>query len=92
MVKPLKHKDKRTYLWQILIALDQLFNTLLAGYADETLSARAYRMRARKKRWAIVRKVIDTIFFFEKDHCYNAFISELIQNHKPDGYENYKQY
>ena len=29
---------------QVLIALDQLANTLLAGHADETLSARAYRL------------------------------------------------
>lgn len=29
---------------QILITLDQLANAILAGHADETLSARAYRL------------------------------------------------
>ena len=29
---------------QFLIALDQLANTLVGGYADETLSARAHRV------------------------------------------------
>ena len=29
---------------QVLIALDQLANAILAGHADETLSARAYRL------------------------------------------------
>lgn len=42
---------------QILIALDQLANTLLAGHADETLSARAYRLsRDRGRHWP--RRVI----------------------------------
>jgi hypothetical protein len=29
---------------QVIIALDQLANAILAGHADETLSARAYRL------------------------------------------------
>ena len=29
---------------QVLIVLDQLANAILAGHADETLSARAYRL------------------------------------------------
>ena len=33
---------------QVAIAFDQLINTLLGGYADETLSARAHRMRVKK--------------------------------------------
>lgn len=31
------------YWKQVLIALDQLLNTLFRGYADETLSSRAWR-------------------------------------------------
>lgn len=33
----------KRYLWNLLIALDQLANTLLAGWPDETLSARTHR-------------------------------------------------
>ena len=37
---------------QVLIALDQLANAILAGHADETLSARAYRLsRDRGRHW-----------------------------------------
>ena len=32
---------------QVLIAFDQLANTLIGGHADETLSARAHRMRVK---------------------------------------------
>jgi hypothetical protein len=38
------------YLKQVLIALDQLLNTLFKGYADETLSSRAYRLRVERGR------------------------------------------
>ena len=36
---------------QIAIAFDQLINAVLGGYADETLSARAHRMRVKKQRY-----------------------------------------
>ena len=50
---------------QILISLDQLANLLLAGHADETLSARAYRIsRDQNQRWP--RRVIDAIFFWDE--------------------------
>ena len=74
---------KRKYLHQLLIAIDQLLNTLLAGYADETLSSRAYRSQHDKLRWKIVRIILDGLFFWEKEHCKNAFISELKQGHLP---------
>jgi len=36
---------------QIAIAIDQLANTLLGGTADETMSARAHRMRVKGHRY-----------------------------------------
>lgn len=36
---------------QFLIAADQLINTLLGGMADETLSARAHRMRTKEHKY-----------------------------------------
>ena len=35
---------------QFLIAADQLANTLIGGYADETLSARAHRVAEGEAR------------------------------------------
>lgn len=61
--------------FQVLVALDQLANTFLGGYADETLSSRAYRRRLRGKggcAW-----VIDHIFFWQDEHCKASYESEL---------------
>lgn len=37
----------RHWLKQILVAVDQLANTILGGWADETLSSRLWRNRHR---------------------------------------------
>ena len=49
-------------LEQIPIALDQLVNTVFGGWADETISSRAWRKRGDGRGWALLRKVIDAIF------------------------------
>lgn len=36
-------------MMQFLIAVDQLINTILGGKADETMSARAHRMRVKRQ-------------------------------------------
>lgn len=61
--------------FQILVALDQLINTMIGGYADETLSSRAHRRRLRGKGG--VAWVIDHIFFWQDEHCKTAYESEL---------------
>ena len=68
---------------QVLIAVDQVFNTLLGGMADETLSARAYRQRD-KHPWRMW--VIDRLFFFDGEHCYNSWLSEINRKHLPTVY------
>lgn len=65
---------------QILIALDQLANTLIGGMADETISARAHR-----SGWLRTERAIDWIFR-EPGHCANAYTSELLRKHLPKGY------
>ena len=69
-------------LWNLVISLDQCFNCLLgSGYADETLSAHSHRTQD----WR--RYTINKIFFWQKDHCYEAYISELQRKHLPRGYD-----
>lgn len=68
---------------QILIAIDQLANAVFAGYADETLSSRAWRMRKRKKRWAMARRIIDGLFFWQNEHCFQAYESERLRKQLP---------
>ena len=62
---------------QIPIALDQLVNTLFGGWADETISSVAWRKRNEGRGWALLRKMIDTLFFWQKNHCEQAYRSEL---------------
>lgn len=80
---------RRNYFHQLAIAVDQLFNALLAGYADETLSSRAYRCQFDKRRWKIVRILIDGIFFWQEEHCRQSYINELIRGHLPGHYSKY---
>ena len=63
---------------QIAISIDQFANAVLGGDVDETLSSRAYRMQQRKQPfWGWTATAIDLLFFWQKDHCKNAYESEL---------------
>lgn len=80
-----------------MIAFDQLLNTLIPdGMADETLSARAHRMRDKKQRlWGWTANAIDLLFFWQKDshgvrnHCKASYESEVKRRHLPDHYKQY---
>lgn len=64
------------YLKNMVIAVDQLVNTFIGGWPDETMSSYAYRMEAQSKPWGFMRRVIDTLFFWELYHCRDSFTSE----------------
>lgn len=66
-----------SYPKAVLIALDQLLNTLCFGWPDETISSRSYRWDIHGKRhWP--RAMIDRIakVFGDNDHCRESYISE----------------
>lgn len=66
------------WLLQVLIGLDQLVNTLVGGFADETLSSRAHRMREKgQPYWRWTAAFIDMLFFWQKEHCKAAWHSEM---------------
>ena len=72
-----------SYGKNLLIAIDQLFSALIGYPCDETLSSLAYRWELNgKRKW--VRMLIDTLFFFQKDHCREAYESELKRAHLPE--------
>lgn len=77
-------------LFKLAISIDQLFNTLLSGYPDETLSARTYRMavleKEPKRRWRFMYKLVNSIFFWQEDHCKHAFQFEVASKDLPEGY------
>lgn len=64
-----------TYGKRTLIAIDQLFNAILGGWPDETLSSRCYRWdRGGVRTWP--RKFVDWLFFWQKAHCKSSYESE----------------
>jgi hypothetical protein len=73
--------------YQGWIAFDQWINALAGGWADETISARAYR-RARQgiRKWEILEKVINGLFFWERGHCHNAYVMEVSRMQMPPAY------
>ena len=74
-------------LHQLAVSIDQVFNVLVCiitfkpGWADETLSAAAYRESLSGRRFC--EKFINTLFFWQEEHCKNAYLSEIQRNHLP---------
>lgn len=65
------------WLKQVFLAVDQLLNALLNGWADETLSSRAWR-QALKGR-PMMALAIDVLFFFSPNHCATSYENEKLQ-------------
>lgn len=62
----------RRYALRVLIAGDQLINTLLGGDPDETLSDSLYRHKTEGKRFAcVICRFLDN---FERDHCRKSWL------------------
>ncbi len=53
------------YIKNLLIVIDQLINTFSGGDPDETLSSRF----GKRSKSNALRKIINTLFFWQKDHC-----------------------
>lgn len=66
------------WMFQILVALDQLANTVFCrGYADETMSSAVYRMERDGRFWGRLRRVVDAVMFFDPIHCYRSYLAGL---------------
>lgn len=82
-------------LHQMVVAFDQFLNTCIpGGMADETLSARAHRMREKKQKyWGWTANAIDLLFFWQKDeqgnrnHCKTSYESEVNRSQLPKHYQ-----
>ena len=70
----------KTYIINILIAIDQLGTTLIGGYPDETISSFMYRMDNKNRiSGRILRPIIDWLFSWQGlqgGHCYHAYLYE----------------
>lgn len=75
------------YIINVLLGIDQLFNTLIGGAPDETLSAASYRMNRDGRFWGFLMYPIDWLFFWQgPNHCYNAYVKELNRSQYPPEY------
>ena len=71
------------YAINILIAIDQLITAILGGWPDETLSSYAWRLEMQGKPGGVFRKLIDKIFFWDPNHCYNSWLAEKRRHQLP---------
>lgn len=73
-------------LQQKAIAVDQLINTFIrGGMADETISARAWRNR--DKGWGYFVRLVNTLFFWQDNHCRSAYEAEATRKQLPEEYQ-----
>jgi hypothetical protein len=55
----------------VFVSCDQVINAVCAGFADETLSARAFRLGSKAKRldrwdqWRVVWVIADVLFIWQ---------------------------
>jgi hypothetical protein len=68
------------WIKQVLVALDQFVNAVFLGWADETFSARCWRLRERPL-WGLARRVVDlpARIFRDKNHCEASYRSEQLR-------------
>jgi hypothetical protein len=84
-------KIVKTWCFHVAIAIDQLGNSIIGGFPDETISARCHR----EKRWQ--KYLIDyTLFFWQKDengrrHCEQCYWYERERMDLPVEYRKTKK-
>lgn len=77
------------WFWQLLLALTQILNTMIppldgtVGWADESMSARAFRAKRDGHRLGFMADIINWLFFWQEDHCKAAYLSEADRRVKP---------
>jgi hypothetical protein len=81
------------YLQQIWMGVDQLVNALIPPFtgvvssAGETLSARAFRAWRDGRPWGrVMLPFINTIFFWQDNHCRGAHARLMERTYLPDEY------
>jgi hypothetical protein len=55
-----------SYFWNLLISIDQLFNTIGGGDPDETISSRAGKVEHKN---TFAKYLCKFLGLFDKDHC-----------------------
>jgi hypothetical protein len=75
-----------SYYLAIKVSVSRLINALLCGYSGEMLSARAYRLRNCSLFWGVVKEVLDSVFWWQLEHCRGCYEFEKASSDKPEEY------
>lgn len=75
----IRKRGWRPYLLNLLIGIDQFFNSILGGAPDETISSRCARGQKRWY-WRLLGGLLNTI---QAGHCAVALESEKERLHEP---------
>ena len=62
----------RAYLHNVAVSLSQWLNVLIGGHPDMTLSSAAW-VRSQLGRGDTPRRIMDTLFWWDADHCKESF-------------------
>jgi len=65
----------KSYPLRVVIAVDQFFNVLLLnGNEDQTISGHVgYKAQmSNAYTWRIAEKIINTLIWFDPNHCFNS--------------------
>lgn len=65
----------KKYIWNVLIALDHLCNSIIGGSPDETISSRMGRNLA-KKDCVLCNFLCGLLNLIQKDHCVKAIAND----------------
>lgn len=57
----------KKYFWNLLIAIDQMANTILMGDPQETISSRADKAMREGKQWGCI--LCKFLSMIQKNHC-----------------------
>ena len=81
----------KQYIKNILIAISQLFNSILFGHPDETIAARSYRKSYEGNIIFIVicfsLDVFFSIFTGSRNHCQKAHEEEVLNEQNSKAYD-----
>lgn len=61
----------KKYLLNLLIGIDQLVNTILGGYPDETISSRIGKRVVKGDSW-LCNSLSKLLNLVDKNHCIDA--------------------
>jgi len=62
----------KRYIWNLLISIDQLCNTILGGYPDETMSSRMGKHLIKKPDCPLCKFLCGLLNKIDPNHCIDA--------------------